>query len=636
MAIRVHVAAARGVSEEAFGNAFAFIGGEPQSEGEWRWVMASVWHTGGQQLDEALVGLNTTGLRATTEDACRWYLNLFAPGRKPFRCCHEFPCLEDWDDEDDEEGPWEVEDLLESVAPLTGPRDPALEAKLAGLSWREAVAAVHAHQAERLAAALPEYGIDADAKAVVDVLTGASVTEQELDTDIGNLPRLLVTLGLRGQIAEWLEQQTAPQPEGEACECEPVDYAGPILERMAEVAPVPIEGGGVELSSKAVSDVDRLAWFCDDEVTAALVATWPEGAEVDAEALTAGWYSAQVEGNTLRLGLMESILRVRKERRSLVALLERLPADSVVEVVMASEGELTSGNHRYRGPIEAGRWRITEAYPQVDRERLAAALALTAEVRGEAPIVAQDEDELAAVLARASRHTMFDDDVLKHDGLTFVHEDWQREYAVEMLFRRRFRDEWDVESAERREQEFRDEFQEMMEEMEESMKAPRTEEVVFEGSASRYLRGNVAALPEWVQTQAADSGKAMAALGMASLGDLVCEKMDNVVVRGYGAEDSVMYGAAYLSAQGVMQEEFYTAFDDGTSLTTSAVTFEESDPGQGVYFQAPEEGDLPAALALHEKGIAERREKGVAPLPATARLEAMAQAIDAFLVRRGF
>ncbi|MHC4405309.1 MAG: hypothetical protein ACYTG0_37155, partial [Planctomycetota bacterium] len=225
MATRIHVVAARNLTseqlrarfEEAFGRE-RFEGADIQEAGGWVFFLGSVWTVAGEDLDEVLQTLPGPSLRITSEDASRWYLLLFAQDQEPFVLCHEFALIGatqsedaeayeramDFLREDDEEPSRPFDDLAEDFESVGCPLPEEVKQRLRLLGYEEAVEGLFHWQAETLIEALGRFEIPHDPEEVRTVLTGENVTEAELDGDLGNLARFLMSIGMGDHFVQWL------------------------------------------------------------------------------------------------------------------------------------------------------------------------------------------------------------------------------------------------------------------------------------------------------------------------------------------------------------------------------------------------------------------------------------------------
>ena len=332
MAMRMHVVGAYGASPADFRAALDLIGGEGSgsqcfhigSSGPWQWASGSVWQVSGSDIDQALASLPGPALRVTSSDAVLWMLALTRGDRELFRGVHHFTYAGKSPDKfDGHEESFDVdfpEEELNEVAGIDRD-DPKLqflwdtdeeerlkreyaeeaESTVAGLDdyteygvalpesvigemkqqpargWHIALIA-HGSQ---IVAALEQFGFEFDRDAVLELLTVGQLTELESDSDIGNMPRFLRTLGIDGVFSEELEPSEEPAADDDSPGENPkadVDWlAYPIgvltqtLESLAAAcALTEIDGGPVPLHDIAL--LHLLAHLCvSDPATSVLV-----------------------------------------------------------------------------------------------------------------------------------------------------------------------------------------------------------------------------------------------------------------------------------------------------------------------------------------------------------------------------
>ena len=210
-------------------------------------------------------------------------------------------------------------------------------------------------------------------------------------------------------------------------------------------------------------------------------------------------------------------------------------------------------------------------------------------------------------------------------------EDWRQRFLALLFFRRRFADTWDVAPGQAEDDEqYRGAY-----ELEQAMTAPHSDEVILGGEQATYFRADIRELERLYEKALRTADRDMAALGFEPLGDLLCGRVKGVIIRGYGAPDSCIYGVHMQSIDGQAYSEFFSHFEDDTFLTTTNNYSAEIIPKQGIYARVYDDFD---AAPLHEKhldGIERFREhRGAEPRPFEPTLEALAQAIDDFLQRR--
>jgi len=258
MAVRLHVVGARGVAREAFASAFAGLGAaHVRCANGWTWFEASVWSVEAEHLDRGCDALRAPCVRVTSEDACRWYLHVRWPGAAPELFCHPFTyaartpgCAAEHEPvpskakraqwlraicpatthparpaDRSHEAVARVEKLRREMSRVgrflleqnvffksPAPRDVA--ERLLGLAYEQAMREYFLWQANAMSDCLARAGIPHDRERVVSTLTGASVSNGESESDLGNMPRFLADIGFGREFEEWVEKASGG-PESE-------------------------------------------------------------------------------------------------------------------------------------------------------------------------------------------------------------------------------------------------------------------------------------------------------------------------------------------------------------------------------------------------------------------------------------
>lgn len=183
--------------------------------------------------------------------------------------------------------------------------------------------------------------------------------------------------------------------------------------------------------------------------------------------------------------------------------------------------------------------------------------------------------------------------------------------------------------------------------------APRGGEIVFEGKRSAFrcadilevrARLNLAALFKRLYP-ARDPGasvnlpkavglvhEAMVSQGMMPLGDMACETLGDLVIRGYAREVGDVYGLTYAGTKGQFHYEFNTRFTDGSALTTSIHHGENRKALKLHHAQFPN-ASVEELLAHHLAAVDKRTTEKVKPAPHPMALATLAEQIDDFLMR---
>ncbi len=247
MAVRIHVTATQASQDvirrhfrDVLGDSFdrINIGSTPP----WNFFTTSVWGVAASKLIEGLQRLGAPGLQATTEDGSRWILTLVRPDQPPQSFLHDFYLFRSEYDPEQTADPPEPEEIDPRLAFLEPDPDPASQRpwsqfdsvaddyasmgvpveekfrdRVAALTYGAAVNEFQQYEVNRFADALSEAGLQFDRSKLIDALLWKSATEREKDADIGNLPGVLLSLGLQGSIAAFFH---APEAEeaGETAE----------------------------------------------------------------------------------------------------------------------------------------------------------------------------------------------------------------------------------------------------------------------------------------------------------------------------------------------------------------------------------------------------------------------------------
>ncbi len=272
MAVRRHVTASmadvdrlRSVFTGLLGESFQAV--PVESTGVWNFFVTSVWGVDSSKLFEGLQQLAATGLQCTTEDGSRWYLSLIQPGHEMVQFMHEFHLFRSEQAPDEQVEPPEEEPVdprLAFLEPDPLPKElqrpwsqfdrvaddyeqmrlpiaMAFRDSVAGLNYGEAINRFRQYESQRMLNALHHAGIRFDQREFLDALLWRSASARERDSDIGNLPRVLLALGIGGSMQAYVR------------ECEQTDDAGGESESDA--------GGEISGNGNHIGEFDN-----DDEV----------------------------------------------------------------------------------------------------------------------------------------------------------------------------------------------------------------------------------------------------------------------------------------------------------------------------------------------------------------------------------
>jgi hypothetical protein len=664
--------------------------------GGWTWFTTSVWGVSAADLNRGLCRLARPALQFTTSDGDRWYLTVHggSPGQVHF--LHEFSYhshapdpAEDAERQaqlDQREEPPPVDPrlaFLEDDRPpdLDRPRVPfdlvadglnemgaripeEFRASVAHLPYSAAVNRYRAWHAEQVSAALTDAGIPHDSSAVRAVLLWENVTDNERDSDLGNLPRLLSILGLGGEWEDWVRQAEAPPPPPEpepaagpadegpsAPPPEPADLFAPVLALVEPHRPVPVAGGPFTLP---LDELTLIRFFVEalsihDTAGVVLAVTLPahfDRAQLPAPA-ESGVGTVEPTAGGFRVGLDNHLWFNQSDLTNqlgeeLSHLLYHLPDGSALDVAFAL-ADRPALTQRYLGPVMGGQWQIRETFPPLTREALAGAADL-ARYAAEDPEKhkLRSEAEAETVAELASRDPNLWDLKVQRKGRTVWCKSDVVGHLPKVIFRHRFADSWDVAAHDREAARLYQNRLDMQRRMRRAgaeaarrRAAPHDDEVLLQGKCGPYWRSDFTRLEELEQETREKIDAALAGLGFRHVGDLVAKKQRDMVLRTYAAQDGLSYGILLAKRTMYLGCEFYSRFADGSCLTTTTNGAVNSQPELKVYYKT-HPGLEPAALYdKHRWGIERfRTRRGTEAMPLGTTLRDVAREYDRVLARR--
>ncbi len=203
------------------------------------------------------------------------------------------------------------------------------------------------------------------------------------------------------------------------------------------------------------------------------------------------------------------------------------------------------------------------------------------------------------------------------------------------LFRARWTDVW---PAYREDEAANAAFEAEMKKLSEQMAAKLSAACAPKGDLERVFEGTVGTFSEVDLAKARPleddlietSDRQLRQLGYEIVGDLVCSRFPDVIVRGYARADGDVWGA-YLC--GILESsfEFVTLFERNAGLTTTFKPGPPDEPAKGLFRSRHPKLNfrmLKQLHAEHEKRKAALSKKLGATKPAPADLVAFARAVD--------
>jgi hypothetical protein len=287
---------------------------------------------------------------------------------------------------------------------------------------------------------------------------------------------------------------------------------------------------------------------------------------------------------------------------------------------------------RFRGTVRGGAWQIEEAWPEAPCEAIRGAVDLTVAVEAGQGLMARDEEEAAAIAEGAARHPMLDHRGTRREGLLFTRDSWAERYLALVIFRLRYARIWNTKPFEEEDDEMFEEWSET----ESALAAPHAEEVLLDGRAARFYAADLRQLAKLDRDALAQAEEGMRAIGLEPVGDVCCDRAEAVVVRGYGAQGRLGWGAHMQAIDGQAYTEFVTRFADGSHLTTCNNPNAESFPDSALYSRVYEGANVAQLQARHVDGM-ERlaNHRGTVPAVIEPTLLGLARAMDDYFLSRG-
>lgn len=434
-----------------------------------------------------------------------------------------------------------------------------------------------------------------------------------------------------------------------------------VRAQVADHQPLPLEGGPVEHPVRDLVDVYTIAWLAADGPDPELLIELPAGST-----WTPGWprlegLAVEAEPGRVRVGFAPSGGRWEQMRAvdRIAPHLSTLPEGSVLELLSApsrfgeeeeneAERDPRIGVHRYRGPVEHGRWRIAEAFPALGAAVLREALALVEEIQAGTRLACRGPDEVDAVMMQVRREEFLyqDNPVVRSEGAVGLTtpDAALLHFLALPLFRARWGAVWPCTSlVDEEDEETERVFARAMEALEHKAREVQArlaaggaaQPLVLEGRAGSYHRASLLA-DRPLEAEVFDRcEQQLAPLGFRHVGDLVCTKFADVVVSGWARDDGDAW-AVLLSGLLESTFELVTEWEGGTWLTTTLRSATD-DPERRLYRTGCPELNLIQLAELHRRH--EGRKSALIASEGPARsarpdLRALAESIDRCLVRQ--
>lgn len=322
----------------------------------------------------------------------------------------------------------------------------------------------------------------------------------------------------------------------------------------------------------------------------------------------------------------------------LYRLLHRLPDGSRL-CYLTGIADMPESQHRYEGIIQGKKWSIQACHPAVTTDTLRDVIELLRK-RQEGVIHCHNELEAEAVMQAVQKDDYLHNMGVQRNGLDICLE---LDYGAltKLLLRERYKHAWDyTQTLKRLEIEYRTRLQEerkarkQMVQLAKQMAAPHEPQPLLKGCTTYWASDwdHFDSINNEVRTRV-EAG--MNVLQFRHLGDIVLKLMRNDIRRCWISPEGFAYASSSASRFGIYLLDFYTVFEDGSSLTTTTHVV-DSRPEVGVYYKSIDWGEIPDMYAKHQWGIQRfLQHKQTKPLRHADSLMGLVIAYDAFLKRYG-
>jgi hypothetical protein len=126
---------------------------------------------------------------------------------------------------------------------------------------------------------------------------------------------------------------------------------------------------------------------------------------------------------------------------------------------------------------------------------------------------------------------------------------------------------------------------------------------------------------------------ALETLGYERLGDIHCDRLGELYLRGYASPDGLSYACVAAGTFGQFAVDFVTRFADGTVLTTSTTPNLKSRPKLKVVKRSHPDDSTETLHRRHADEIARRASEGVAAESVVRSLKGFCLALDDYIAR---
>lgn len=349
-----------------------------------------------------------------------------------------------------------------------------------------------------------------------------------------------------------------------------LNYIHDIPKMVSKLVPVKLEAGPVSLPVTDLILPYWIAWICGEthpwvKITCdpTFQPAWPGFREgIKATRLADGW-RVDIEGSNARFSQFGHL-------RQVAGLLDSLPTGSTIELATASDdGEGKKGRQRYLGLVKHGRWVIDATYPAMNAADLQDMLDLVRQAERGIEVVAQDDAEAERIeKAIRTKDFLLSNNPPVRSQRTFRLAPEQSELMPFLVARAFIARHPKVLPMIDRDDGLAD-WDNIDNLIAQAGAQFATGTVIFEGRFAKFTQTDLATLPEADHAFAESCDQELRKLGFQFLGDLHSTQTFQALFRGYALPGAPIYGAIIDACQGSPNQDFYTRFADGFSLTTT-------------------------------------------------------------------
>jgi hypothetical protein len=401
-----------------------------------------------------------------------------------------------------------------------------------------------------------------------------------------------------------------------------------IWNNLLDTKTVPLTGEEFSMGVTQLCELFMVPWLImDANVHPALfispepVLPWSE-----IEAVSAAHGDGVIVGHEETGGRYKSL----RDMEDLAGLLGSLPDGTRLELLTSSDED--AGKQRYTGIVASGQLIIRETAPALSSETLRRAIEFARSKDEKFELGSLEKANQLIQLSAGSLGFLGMEVELEGTSVVGILNGEAGEEAAELLkplvFQVLFSDgPWEFPPPDQEAQETMDALNSMINAF--AGPDPKGERLLYSGDVARYFTARLCSQSHVIPADQERLDDEMRALGFEVLGDLSCNKVMQTVLRGYsGPEGDWAVGTAHAAM--AFWYEFYTAFQDGSSITTTTNPMAENRPSKKLFKHTHANLEPPELLKRHRAAV---KKHGQKPIASTTKIEDLCKAIDDCLKR---